>query len=269
MNAGPDQWFLHRDGKNYGPFPVADLRRWAAAGKIGPNNMVCRNGDAEWVRLADTGMLPPHAVAGPPPEPKPAPVPKPALRSEQREDGPYLGAAVAKKHIRQACTELFLPGERIMAMIPGQVREGADRAGGKFKFTSSSNKGSTFTNHYCIVTDRRVILWARGLLSGSTDAFDLADVRSVELQTGVMLAALVFNVGRLECFANVRKGEAKRVCEIVRGMIGRAARGGAGDAGGGGGADMAGQLKQLADLHAAGALSAEEFEAAKRRVLDS
>jgi DNA-directed RNA polymerase subunit RPC12/RpoP len=161
--------------------------------------------------------------------------------------------------------ELLLPGEEIELAITGRVHEASGTANGSFGLLQTETvKGGHWHMHYLIVTDRRVILWGRGLLRSSTDAFEFKEIRSVELQKGILSAAIRLNVGRLENFAHVNKQQAERAVTLIRQKI---ADCGLRKAAASHRSDLATQLQQLAALKEAGTLSDEEFAAAKARLL--
>jgi TM2 domain-containing membrane protein YozV len=64
-------WLSIGDGKSYGPYSLADLRRFQTEGRIGFNAQVCPEGGSEWAPVAkflDFGAPP----TSPPPPPPPA-----------------------------------------------------------------------------------------------------------------------------------------------------------------------------------------------------
>jgi hypothetical protein len=82
-------------------------------------------------------------------------------------------------------------------------------------------KGDLFAKHYLIATDHRIILWGRWMLRSSSDAFTYRHVRSVELQQGILLSSIVFNVGSTENFTEVQKGDARRIVKLIRQRMAR------------------------------------------------
>jgi hypothetical protein len=70
MNLRPNQWYLSRNGQQHGPFSDADVANFARLGQLQPNDLIWREGFANW-RPALTIF----------PEPLPAPAPSPARRS--------------------------------------------------------------------------------------------------------------------------------------------------------------------------------------------
>jgi hypothetical protein len=186
----------------------------------------------------------------------------------------YIGAGVWEKHIPEAEENLLHPGESIEAMIAGEVREKSDKNHGGFSLASDKRKGGAFATQYLIVTNERVILWARGKFRSSVDAFDFDEIRSVELQQGMRFGAIIFNVGRLENFALANKKEAEYVCNLVRAKCREAKAGSkrqdASPAPASKGSeqfDPVQQLKDLAALRDAGAISEKEFQQTKKAIL--
>ncbi len=73
----PSQWYVSINGESQGPFADVHLRELVATGRLGPSDLVWRDGMAEWVGAGKIkGLFP--AGATPPPPPMP---PKPAAPS--------------------------------------------------------------------------------------------------------------------------------------------------------------------------------------------
>src|SRR4051794_14621882 len=89
----------------------------------------------------------------PAPDPEPAPAPQPEPDAEP-EPEPYLGRAVVGKHAEEARERLLDVGEKLVAAFHGGL------------FVEAEGKrrplGGVSLHDYLLLTDRRVILWARG-----------------------------------------------------------------------------------------------------------
>lgn len=63
-----DQWFYSRDGQQYGPVSMSELKNLAASDVVQPNDYVWREGMANWVLATQVaGIFEPGAAPPPPP----------------------------------------------------------------------------------------------------------------------------------------------------------------------------------------------------------
>jgi hypothetical protein len=100
------------------------------------------------------------------------------------------------------------------AIVRGRVKEPSTEAG---VLDISTNRGGDILTHYLIVTDRRVLIWARGAFQSSLAAYRFEDIRGVEHHKGAPHGAVVLNVrGKAECFAEMDQGEAELVGNLIR-----------------------------------------------------
>ena len=86
-----------------------------------------------------------------------------------------------------------------------------------------------------------------------------------------MFGAVVFNVGRTENFTNVRKADARQIVSIIRETLTQWRASNSGEtavADSKSDDDPIQQIRQLAELRDAGALSDDEFESLKQRLLN-
>src|SRR5690606_19820090 len=74
--APPIEWYIARDGKQYGPLTDLEMRKFVELGHLRPSDLVWRYGFPDW--------RPALAVFPPQPRPQPAPPPQPARHPEQR-----------------------------------------------------------------------------------------------------------------------------------------------------------------------------------------
>ena len=66
----PSQWYVSINGESQGPFAEAQLRELVSTGRLGPSDLVWRDGMAEWVGAGKIkGLFPGGATPPPPPMP--------------------------------------------------------------------------------------------------------------------------------------------------------------------------------------------------------
>lgn len=59
------EWLYSRNGKTFGPLTASQLRQLVAEGRIGPHDLVCREGTERWVAAGSIKGLFPSAAAAP------------------------------------------------------------------------------------------------------------------------------------------------------------------------------------------------------------
>ena len=201
-------------------------------------------------------------TSAPAPMPTPTPVPK-------KKKTIIIGTGVSQKHLKQA-NEFLFSGESLLAIVAGRVKESSTKTKGRFGFfDTSSDKGGSVLKNYLLVTNQRVILWARGVFTKSTDAFDFCDIKSVESQKGIVFGAIVLNIyGKTENFAEMNKQEALLTADLIRKLIRNSKtqnmptqNNTSHDS------SPVEQLSQLAKLHEQGILTDSEFQSKKTELL--
>lgn len=93
-------WFYAKHGKSEGPVEESELRAKIASGEIGPDNLVWRQGMAEWTPLGKVSELAPGQAPGAVPPPAPpveaappdAPATAPMQAPGSAPDGPVSPA---------------------------------------------------------------------------------------------------------------------------------------------------------------------------------
>ncbi len=86
MADAVSQWYYSVDGSRTGPVTSDELRELVAIGKLGSDDLVWKEGTAEWVSAAKVkGLIPRSVQSGPPPLPVGGPPPLPP-------DGPADGS---------------------------------------------------------------------------------------------------------------------------------------------------------------------------------
>ena len=205
---------------------------------------------------------------------------KPAkpTRTPAASDGPYLGRAgfggrLSAKHVLQAALRLLTPGETLRAVVKGRAaatvrRAGAQRQLGRAALqhlvANGTHHGGPFLDHFLVVTDHRVIFWARGIRTSSTQYYTYRDMTSVEHLCGGGAGGLVLSVrGKPRFFGGMHEDEAKLVAAMIDTQVAAAQppppesprR------------DPVWALEKLAGLLDKGLITRQEFEAKKRKLL--
>jgi hypothetical protein len=81
-----DQWYLGRGKKPVGPYSPAQIRQMAAAGKIGPDDMLLKEGAPKWISASSVkGLFSSNAV-GAAPAPTPSRPSVPQTEDEEEAD---------------------------------------------------------------------------------------------------------------------------------------------------------------------------------------
>ena len=52
---------IHKDGKNYGPYPLEQVRQFLKAGNFSDNDLACHDG-ANWIKLSQVPGITPERV---------------------------------------------------------------------------------------------------------------------------------------------------------------------------------------------------------------
>jgi predicted Zn finger-like uncharacterized protein len=118
--ANSNQWYLARDKKKLGPFSPAQVRQMAAAGQIGPDDMLLRDGAPKWISASSIkGLFSSNAVAA---APAPTPATRPAPRTEEEEE--YDDQPARRKAVKRSGFPLGLVlagGGGLAAVVLGAV----------------------------------------------------------------------------------------------------------------------------------------------------
>ena len=186
----------------------------------------------------------------------------------------FIGHSIAENHLeKKYIAEVVNDGETIQAIVSGKVREMAPRRDGRHTFGDVDTIKGGLRKHYLIVTDSRVIFWARGFISSSTDAFDYEDIKSVEMQKALLTGSIVLNIyGKTEHFTDINKPEVPIIVGLIRNNI-KIAKNKNHEAENTNQEkteiDIVSQIERLASLKDKGILSEEEFTAMKQKLLGS
>jgi len=173
---------------------------------------------------------------------------------------PYIGKSVVKKHIDKAVSEILEQDETLLGAFHGQAMS-AEGYG-----LSGKYKGGLSLHDYLLVTDKRVIFWARGPIAGSTDGFLYEDISSAEEARALLLGEIVLNVrGTKERFRSMVKKDVPKAIQLIREQISKSrAKKTAQEKKG---QSIPDQIRKLAELRDNGILTEEEFSAKKTELL--
>lgn len=116
----------------------------------------------------------------------------------------YIGKGVVSKHVEQAKKEILENKEELVGIFDGMIER--------------SNGGRGFTLHdYLIVTNKRLIMWGRGLISKNVETFDYSKVINVQAHQGLILGQIELNVfGAKELFKNMQKSDVPIAAEMIK-----------------------------------------------------
>ena len=178
----------------------------------------------------------------------------------------YIGKSVVALHIMDAKERLLEVGETLQGAFHGSALARDDYG------NSVSYKGGFSLHDYLLVTDQRVVMWARGIFKQSVDAFYYEDISSVEATSGLLLGEIVLNIrGARERFANMITDDTPHAERMIRANIrshrnGRAAPPNAPQRTGLQG--MFDNLERLAELKEKGLITEDEFAAKRQKIID-
>ena len=172
----------------------------------------------------------------------------------------HIGQQVVRDHIEKADREILEPGEVLLGAFHGQAM-----SDGGYGLTARY-KGGFSLHDYMLVTDRRVVLWARGLVSGSTDGFRYEDISSVEEARGLLLGEIVLNIrGTKERLRSMVRADVPIAAKLIRNQRTRTREPRAVPLKAQ--ESIPDQIRKLADLRDSGILTEEEFTAKKTELL--
>jgi hypothetical protein len=149
--------------------------------------------------------------------------------------------------------DVFQPGETVLDVTTGMVE--VTRMG-----TKTSRRGAI------LVTDRRVILYTKKL--GGYEMYDhvYGLLTALDYKKGVLFGNLTFAAsGDRTHVSQVPKESVERVAKAIRERMATSHQSGSSSLGSP--ISSADEIRKLADLHASGILTNEEFTAKKRQIL--
>lgn len=203
-------WYYVRGGVQTGPVSFDELKAAAAAGKFTPNDLVWKEGTADWVAA--------HTVAGLFPGPPPPPPPAPELLSLD-DDGEGQQYAVRPRRQRQPRTsgtdaadvvalvqEFF---RRTVAANPGNI---APTPAEEQQFTRAGVLDPTARK---FAAWRRGVLWVSVLPSTFAALFGLINVLDMEKDDKEMTS----NLGMLVLYVQAFSLFALPVCAALAALV--------------------------------------------------
>jgi hypothetical protein len=168
----------------------------------------------------------------------------------------YIGASVVQRHLRDAEQRFLEPDEKLLGVFNG---------------LADSTKGGHFKLHdYLFVTDRRVIIWARGLLKNGIESFHYDDISSAEITAGLIFGDIILNIrGAIEKFTMTVSTDASLAEKMIRQNTAecRLRMTGPRVSGGNDSGDSFDKLERLASLKDQGLISEKEFKAKRETFL--
>lgn len=130
-----------------------------------------------------------------------------------KEESFYIGRNVNKKHIEDA-KKYLEPTENIIGIFDGARRPDIlPNSSG----TNKEQRSRGFTMHdYLILTDKRVIMWMRGLFSSNIETIDYVEINNLEQHKGLLLGDITFNIhGTRERFRDMQKADVPIAAKMI------------------------------------------------------
>lgn len=125
---------------------------------------------------------------------------------------------------------------------------------------------SSFKTQWLVITNKRVLLYARALIGGGSDSFSYDEISSVQGQKGILLGSVELNVkGKTEKFINMQKDDVEQSVNIIRQNIEESKSKKSKETS----PDPLEQIKKLKELLDLGAITREDFENKKKKLLES
>jgi hypothetical protein len=157
----------------------------------------------------------------------------------------HLGPDVDMRHIKEAKTKFFLPGEALVAAFIG------------------SDPGFGFFKQYLIITDMRVIFWKRGITEVNK-IFSYDDIGAAGEYRSILYNGLELNIkGAKEIFPYMNNADLSFAVNIIRDRI-HSRKSRPGDAVQ---LSIPDQIRKLAELRDSGILTEQEFTLKKTELL--
>jgi len=119
------QWYLARDGKQYGPLTEVELSKFVELGHLLPTDLLWREGFADWQPALSVF---PSSPAPSPPRPAPRPEPEPAMAAAQPAAQMAAAATAQPSLAAQAAAAWPRQDEPRMQAAEGQGQQRAARA---------------------------------------------------------------------------------------------------------------------------------------------
>lgn len=177
----------------------------------------------------------------------------------------YIGQSVVALHIMDARDRILEDQEVLLGAFHGSSFAREEYG------MSAQRKGGFALHDYLLVTDRRVITWARGMFKQSVDAFHYNDIASVEATKGLILGEIVINVrGAKERFGNMVTADTPIAERLIRDNISKQRSPSPASAAEGKPSlqSMFDSLERLSVLKDKGLITEAEFAAKRQKIVD-
>ncbi len=182
---------------------------------------------------------------------------------KKKEKPIYIGKLVNKKNIDQAIQKILESNEKLYGAFYGKAI--SDGGYGIHR----RHKGSLFLPDYLLVTNTRVIIWARGLTSSSTDGFYYSDISSIEEIKSLFSGEIIINVhGTKKRMCYIAKSDIQIAIKLIREQIRKNQTQENNPSSISPHESIPDQIKKLAELRDNGILTDEEFSKKKIELLN-
>lgn len=134
-------------------------------------------------------------------------------KNVHKEESFYIGKQVNKKHIEDAKRYLE-PDETMIGIFHGARRSDV---GLNFSQTNKEQRSRGLTMHdYLILTNKRIIMWMRGLFSSNIEGIDYDEINNLEQHQGLLLGDITFNIhGTRERFRDMVKTDVPIAAKMI------------------------------------------------------
>lgn len=127
---------------------------------------------------------------------------------------PYIGKSVKQKHLDLVNDKILKQAENLLAIFYGQVmimpEDGA----------KARHKGLIFIHDYLILSNDRLILWARGLFSDSTEVFHYDDILSVESSSEMFIGVITIKTAAIsQKISGIPKYDLSIATKMIRELV--------------------------------------------------
>lgn len=130
------EWYLAREGKQYGPLSDAEMLKLVELGHLRPDDLVWKAGLADWLPATAAFPPAPPRAAPPPPPPAPKPAPQPSAAPAQGAASAGMSAPGAAGHRESSAApqgsrpqELRIEPRTAPAPMSSQTPQSAPRRG--------------------------------------------------------------------------------------------------------------------------------------------
>jgi hypothetical protein len=123
----------------------------------------------------------------------------------------YIGKNVKQKHLDLAREKILQPTERLLAVFYGQVMKvSTDNSRGRYT-------GLIFIHDYLLLTDKRLVLWARSLLSESMEEIYYGDIVNVESSKDFLIGTITLRTAAIsQKISGIPKKDLSTAMQMIR-----------------------------------------------------